>query len=339
MPYLNLESNHMRQRITYFDFLRGIAILMVVGIHTFSHSTFDSIGGNITIIIRQVINCAVPIFLAISGFFLAQKKLDTKADCLKFWKKQIPAVYVPCFIWSLPLFVVAILHPGSNILVNIAKLCFCGFSIYYFVILIIQLYILLPFLKKFNIRHVLFASATISGAAAIMTTYLLAIKGYDIPLTVYGGPFPLLIFYFVLGMYLANSDRNYKLTVPIIMALAGIALQYFEAKFLVEFHGVGFGNKFSFMPYSAAMIILLFSNRAEQWYEHRTKQLQIFQRLGGISYGMYLTHCYVILILSHIHTYIPWIINWLLVVTITAIMIFVVKKITPSFSTKYLGFR
>lgn len=59
----------MTKRITYFDFLRGVAVLMVVGIHTFPQSTFGSISGNMEIVIRQMINCAVPLFLAISVFF------------------------------------------------------------------------------------------------------------------------------------------------------------------------------------------------------------------------------------------------------------------------------
>jgi len=35
----------MKNRNHYFDFLRGIAILMVVGIHTYTMSNFDSVEG------------------------------------------------------------------------------------------------------------------------------------------------------------------------------------------------------------------------------------------------------------------------------------------------------
>ena len=59
----------MNKRIEYYEFLRGIAILMVIAIHTYISGNFASVEGTISIISRQTLNCAVPIFLALSGFF------------------------------------------------------------------------------------------------------------------------------------------------------------------------------------------------------------------------------------------------------------------------------
>lgn len=65
-----------KQRIPYFDFLRGAAILMVVAIHTFDGGlAFDSSASCAAIAVRQLLNCAVPVFLAVSGFFLSRKSL------------------------------------------------------------------------------------------------------------------------------------------------------------------------------------------------------------------------------------------------------------------------
>ena len=85
----------MTKHITYFDFLRGIAILMVVGIHTFPGASWDNPNDVLPIAIRQILNCAVPIFLALSAYFIANKKFDTSKDVFPFWKKQIPKVYIP----------------------------------------------------------------------------------------------------------------------------------------------------------------------------------------------------------------------------------------------------
>ena len=64
-------------RNPYFDFLRGLAICMVVGIHTVPVLTFgESFLDDLQIIIRQMFNAGVPMFLAISGFFLAKKTID-----------------------------------------------------------------------------------------------------------------------------------------------------------------------------------------------------------------------------------------------------------------------
>ena len=98
----------MKQHISYFDFLRGIAILMVVAIHTYIAGDFITADGTVRIIFRQLLNCAVPIFLAISGFFLGRKTFDNRTRVLSFWKKQIPKIYIPCMIWSLPLLVLSV---------------------------------------------------------------------------------------------------------------------------------------------------------------------------------------------------------------------------------------
>lgn len=77
----------MRQRITYFDFLRGAAILMVVAIHTYPNDGFATPLATAQMLGRQLIGCAVPVFLAISGFFLAHKALDTREERFAFWRR------------------------------------------------------------------------------------------------------------------------------------------------------------------------------------------------------------------------------------------------------------
>ena len=91
----------MKERITYFDFLRGLAIMMVVGIHTYTL-------GEDSTEVRQLLNTAVPLFIAISGYFLSQKKMENKEDFFSFLKKQPPKVYLPVLVWSLPLYALAI---------------------------------------------------------------------------------------------------------------------------------------------------------------------------------------------------------------------------------------
>lgn len=92
-------------RIEFYDFLRGIAIMMVVGIHTFTAYPIDTPMGLAVTFIRQTLNCAVPIFLALSGLFCGKKILETRDANISFWKKQINKVYIPTLIWSFPYFV------------------------------------------------------------------------------------------------------------------------------------------------------------------------------------------------------------------------------------------
>lgn len=134
-------------RVAYFDFLRGIAIFMVIGIHTFESTDLVGYWGDIKVLFRQMIGCAVPLFLAISGYFLVQKK--KRDNYFPFLKKQIPKVYIPALIWSLPYLASALLK-GYDPISNLLRFFVCGFSVYYFVALIVQYYVLLPLLTKFN---------------------------------------------------------------------------------------------------------------------------------------------------------------------------------------------
>lgn len=93
----------MRERSHYFDFLKGIAILMVVGIHTVPKVTgFYSLETTVTILIRLLLNCAVPLFLAISGWFLSTKLFNNRHEIITFYRKRIIRVYIPliiCGMW------------------------------------------------------------------------------------------------------------------------------------------------------------------------------------------------------------------------------------------------
>ena len=113
------------KRNTYFDFLRGLAIMMVVGIHTYTL-------GKVSTIVRQRLNTAVPLFVAISGYCLSQKRMENKDDYLFFLKKKFSKVYLPVLVWSLPLYAIA-LYSGSSIIKQTILLLGCGISFWYFV--------------------------------------------------------------------------------------------------------------------------------------------------------------------------------------------------------------
>ncbi len=139
-----------KERIEYFDFLRGIAIICVVAIHTFVAFEIDQsnlLSYHLAIIWRQIIGFAVPLFLAVSGYFMSNKLLNTNREYLTFLKKQLPRVYIPMIIWSLPILLLSIYKHGFAIK-PIIYFFIGGFSVYYFIPLIMQYYILIPTMQK-----------------------------------------------------------------------------------------------------------------------------------------------------------------------------------------------
>ena len=138
-----------KERNLYFDFLRGIAIIMVIGIHTTgNHCGFDNITAQLNTILRQILNAGVPIFFAISGFFLSRKDLSTRDNSTKFWKHQIPKVYVPALIWGIPWLALGLYGNDEPILQLLLLWVCCGLSVLYFIAVTIQNYLLLPLIQK-----------------------------------------------------------------------------------------------------------------------------------------------------------------------------------------------
>ena len=323
-----------KDRILWFDFLRGVAILMVVCIHTFASTVQQGpLADDITVLLRQVLNCAVPLFLAISGYFIAKKQVGH--SYVQFWKHQIPKVYVPTLIWSLP-YLALYIWQGHDWLKGIVIFIVCGFSVYYFIALIIQYYILLPLLQNIKQGGVIFAFI-ITMIAIGWVSYLDLIEGYAMNSIVKGGPFPVWLVFFVVGIYLGRVKvRTYHLWPWLLLLIIGLVLSFFETKWVYPFHHIGYGIKPSSHLYSLAVIMLLFSQKVQTFFTSDNWLFKASTRLGRISFGVYLIHCFFIMLISHfVH------LNWMLLTVgtllLTVVFIHVTQWMVPGIARK-IGF-
>lgn len=323
-----------KERVLWFDFLRGVAILMVVSIHTFTATVQQGpLANDLTILLRQVLNCAVPLFLAISGFFMARKQLGH--SYLKFWKHQIPKVYVPTLIWSLPYLSLYLWH-GNSWLKGLVIFAVCGFSIYYFIALIIQYYLLLPLLQNIKMGGVVFAFLVTMFAIGGVS-YLDLIEGYGLNSIEKGGLFPIWLVFFVIGIHIGNmKERTYRLWPWILLFLTGLVLSYFETKWVYPLHHVGYGIKSSSHLYSLAVIMLLFSQKVQNMFTSDNGLFRLFAYLGRISFGMYLVHCFFIMFIIHF-VQLNWAVLTVGTMTLTVVFIYAVQKLVPGIA-RGIGF-
>lgn len=327
-------------RQQYFDFIRGLAIMMVVAIHTtpVELCSFDSVKGITVITLRQMLNCAVPIFLAVSGYFIGRKDFSTKENIISFYKKQIPRVYIPCFIFSTGFFLIDLVIEKNNPLTSLIMLIICGFSIYYFIALIIQFYLLTPVLIKLNKWGGLLCALIISLASIGLLSYMTHIEGYSFPLILYAGPFYLWIVFFMMGLWYAKHSRGYSLLPAIAIIITGIVLSVFETKYYFTLHHSGYGIKFSSFIYSVGVIMLLFSSKLERIY-NKNAITSAIAYIGEISFGIYLIHMYVIIILRHILPVSNWVLSWAITIALTTAIIMFSKWLLPTrINRKYFGF-
>ena len=323
------------QRNLYFDTLRGIAILMVVAIHTFIACEFDNFQSICAISMREIFNLAVPLFLAISGFFIGRKKFESNYQIITFWKKQIPKVYIPTLFWSIPYLTLALYHQQS-LLKNILVFLLCGYSIYYFIALIIQCYLLLPFIQKKMLNYEM--GGVILGLSLICVAVISYTSITRFPLIVFAGPVIVWVIFFWIGVFLSRSERNYKIGWIFVGLLISFALMLIETKFRHEATGGGYGIKPSSFIFSFLMILLLFSKRIEHKYVKDKVINKALIVVGDYSFSIYLIHCFVITIVFHFVTISNWIVRWTIVVAITMLFICLVRKVLPNKCLKIIGF-
>lgn len=324
-----------KKRDVYYDVLRGIAILMVIAIHAYPQDATS-----LELFVRQSLNCAVPIFLAVSGYFVGQIKFENEGVYLSFIKKQLIRVYIPMLIWSLPWLVLNIRN-GQGIGTQFLMTLLGGMSIFYFIPLIIQCYILTPVLKNINkLGGGVSLAITIIGI--MIFTYIQHIACMNVHILFSGSPFFLWLIFYTLGIMKAqNRIWNLNLKWIVCGILISFLLSYWESNILSQFGHIVHGIKPTSHLYSFFILLLLFSEEIRTFVAEieRTSIVKFLSWIGRISYFIYLTHTLMLFVLRHYIS--EW--NWsLLVIVGTAFSIgfvLLVQKTVPVRYQLYLGLK
>ena len=326
----------VKQRDTYYDFLRGIAIIMVMGIHTYSDGLM-----HLNLFLRQFINCAVPIFLAISGYFIGQKSFEEKGSYTKFLGKQIPRVYLPMLFWSIP-WVILSIKGGSTPWLTVLKAFVGEMSIFYFIILIVQYYILTPVIQKVNLRIGGGYSVIITIVGISVFDFTQRILGMKLTLVESASPFPVWMVFYVMGVLKAQSiEFPFQIKRPWIGAAIGIALCVIQVAWLyMQYGSIAPGIKLSSHIYTYFVIMWLFSDNARTLYNkiQNNQMANWIVETGRLSFFIYLTHCFIIFTFSIIHIPNLWVIRWPLCILLSYIFARQCDKLCPMGIKKYIGF-
>ncbi len=206
----------MNKRLQEFDYIRAAAALAVIAIHvTASYMDFT-----LAYLWNHAVRFAVPLFIIISGFLLYYT--DRYAAVLParaFYKKRLDRILWPYFIWTLlySLLNAYFLSLKSPLLFlsTLGKDLLWGTGYYHlwFLPIILQLYILYPLLRRWmekDPRALLLGSLTISLAAqSLIYLYMLHIISLPAQYSLfYVRAFPVWLFYFVFGMFVARKQRD-----------------------------------------------------------------------------------------------------------------------------------
>lgn len=279
-------------REIYWDYAKGLAIIAVVMIHSTGYLLrSDSINDDIGLILRQLINFAVPTFLFIAGYFSISNKNIPDFEYLKGRSLRILPPYI---FWSLIFTGISVFLLGNPF--SIAKLAFgllfgSSIGIGYFVVVLMQFVFLTLIMKRINNKSAHIWIMIILSIIGLLYTYLLKILLPNHFLSNF--PFSALLFFvwypfYHFGFYLKKfkPKLNCKYNSYLIF-MTLLALAIFEGYLLTYFIDIEFGAsqiKLSSFLLSFFTCILIYKNRLS------TNCNKFIVYLGLNSFGIYLSH-------------------------------------------------
>lgn len=295
------------------SFLRGLAILAVVIIHTQGsvHGGFwlGSPTWRLFTFTDQLSRMCVPLFVALSGYGFWQKYQGVELKPWEFIKRQagklLPLYLLASVIAYGVLYWLYYRHtsgPLPSLWLQIAS----GEADYqmYFVPMIFQLYILFPWLRLL-VERFRWSSLIIAGLFQGILYYLYSIHGLPGPINNYLGSdqqeyvwFFTWIFYFILGMHLPDLITWFSSSLSRVWILTAVTiLSWLTVSWMAMSHILGGLDpvealrftRVEMLFYATSMIVFLFvvSYRTSDRLQSLFKPVTY---LGNYSYPIYLFH-------------------------------------------------
>ncbi len=284
-----------------FDAFRGLAMAAVIAAHGFGTVYPDgcpSIGKwNFYFLLAYVqpLLFTVPALFFMSGYWSSKRPISSLRDYRGFLARKLSRLLIPYLFWSLVILGYGAVKTEKLDVHEIVRRLLTGGASYpyYFIIALVQLYLLTPLLHYVNHRPrgpmLIFALAV----ASLTAVYLSRVYGVIFHLPMYL-PFYSWIVYYELGLLAAtNPDKALfpgkvrRFIVPAVLVC--LLVSEIEAAALVsKCKNLPFAIspvKYSTFSYSACVIAAFLAAR-----ESINRWPKFLVRCGNYSFGIYLIH-------------------------------------------------
>lgn len=288
----------MTLREHFFDGLRGLSILAVIGIHAASvgRGFYSAVNWSpnfaFALYWTQLLLWAVPVFFFISGYWAARSLIANKISYSKFLTKRLSRVAVPYVLWS----IVFTLYMQKSLDVgNIAQNLALGTAVgpYYFVVSLIALTTIAPWLVSASRATTAFAIAiALVTFGHLALTYWAHMTYPEANWWYFMFPPTAWIAFYGYGLFEARRELERHETRKSIL-LGSSAVVFFviasfaEAHWLTQTIGFNGGGmipiKISSFGLSFSVVYLALALRDCQFWAR-------FAKLGTLSFGIYLIH-------------------------------------------------
>ncbi len=276
-------------RDNYFSFMKGLAIIAVLFIHT----PFMDGDGAAAIDSRQLVTFAVAMFFFLSGYFIKDERLDFKG---------IRRILIPYVIWSILWFAETTITGSQPVTTwKIINSIFFGGAFFplYFLIVLMELKLISPWI----VRHIKNLAkgycfykdwALLITPAMLCVLYVIQYVTRQQPL-VYAQIFPTWFLPYYAGALMKFGGIKVNAPVALCCTLLGLYLSILESAYINEMLSVPFWAasqiKFSTFFYALSLCFLLMAL-------HRKMERTWIVRLGEFSFGIYLLHLPVLKIVN-----------------------------------------
>lgn len=330
MDYIKKKTS----RNNMIQVFRALSIIAVVMIHTTPYGMWQ-------VYCRPFINFSVATFLFLSGY-LTNIENDNWSY---FYKKRITRVIIPYIIWTI-IYTLPYIYSGGNafsIIKNLITARVTGHMYYIFVY--IQFVLLTPLLSrlaKSKYRNFGWFIAPISVFIFKYSTLFGEFK-LNPYISLFWNDACLGWFtYYYLGLLLGNRiiKPKYSLKSLICLYLISIVLQIFEG-YIWFLHGEqNCGTQLKITSFLTSTIFLLIIYNILNYSKIEVKS-KFIKLLGDHSFGIYLCHIMIMMILGRIsyYTYIPYPLNSFIVIIVSFVFCYFGNKILGNKISLWLGLR
>jgi len=287
-----------RSRIEAFDAYRGMAIVLVVFAHCaalgWGYRDVEGGGFNFfwSVAMRNLALCSLPLFLFVSGYLIGKVHCDTWADYRQYLTKRVSRVVVPYLFWSVVFIGLRLVREEGFGPVDgvIALLTGQADGPYYFILMMIQFYILAPLLARM-LDHRLgmlgFFVVHVAWLCAVYAVYLYIEP--NLYFAVSKTPFLSWLSVFTFGMHVRRHPEGFKAVsayaiAPVAVALYALAIgeTYFWLP-LEQFELAILDVRFSSLAFAFAVILLALRLRDREFP-------RFWQTLGAYAFGIFFIH-------------------------------------------------
>ena len=311
------------QKDNYWQFMRGIGIIFVIIIHCLYETTI--ISNNIfNIIVRCIINCSVPLFLFMAGYFIKIK------DISSFYLKKIMRLIPSLLIWDLIyLIVFSIIAHNFDLKSIICSFMLSSHSAHlYYIYVLIQLFIISPLLFKILYTRFKYIPLLVSFIYNFFYVFLKVKYNFSIPFYnywIFGW-----ILYFYLGIVLRNNVIKLK-KVKLIYLIIFYVLLLCESLLIYIYN-----NDFYFLSvsqltlfnclYCFGLLLYLFQNKT---YLSNYFNNSLIINFGNYSFGIYLLHMFILFFVKRIFKLfkLNYYVYLLFVIAVTMILSYFLNKL------------